>query len=140
MSKGKQPQRGWVRAPRRAKAPEMSAAFKAEVSAAAQAVIDEWKPRYVKEPPKDQRFNYIVDLYAKWHGKSLNFCATYACPGPTAISPSFEARFTRLEYVGGRQFNIAYMRHTEKWLTVEYARPLEECMETLRDDAWYHPN
>ena len=27
---------------------------------------------------------------------------------------SFEARFTRLEYVGEGKFNVAYMRHTDQ--------------------------
>src|SRR5262249_24357303 len=42
--------------------------------------------------------------------------------GPTAIKPTFEAPFVRLEYVGNRRFNLAYMRHTDKWWEVYQGR------------------
>jgi hypothetical protein len=140
MSKRMRSEWRWVRAPQGGKGPAIPDALKEEVTELAQAVVEEWKPRYIKEPPKDGRFNYIIDLYTKWHGKSLYFCATYACPGPTAISPSFESRFSRLEYTGGRRFNMAYMRHTGKWVTVAFGQTLEECSKALREDPWYQPS
>ena len=77
-----------------------------------EAVESVLKPRYVKPPPDEPRFNYIVDLFTKWHGRYFYFCSRYAVPGPNAIQPFFEDRFARLEYAGSNRFNLAFMRHT----------------------------
>jgi len=68
---------------------------------ATKLVEDVLKPRYVKPPPKKPQFNYITDVWTKWLGSTLYFGTTYACPGPNAISPSFESRFARMEHLGG---------------------------------------
>jgi hypothetical protein len=88
---------------------------------------------------KGYQFNYIVNLYAKWRGKYFYFCSTYACPGPRALSPSFEAYFTRLEYVGNNCFNLAYMRHTDKWWETMCGLTLGESFDTIRGNSLYHP-
>ena len=77
-----------------------------------------FKPQYIKPPPKKPRFNYIVDIYTKWHKNCLYFRAKFACPGPNALSPFFEDSFTRLAYMANGRFNLAYMRHTDKWCEV----------------------
>jgi hypothetical protein len=61
----------------------------------------ELKPEHIKPPPKNAKWNHIVDLYTKWHRKYFYFCAEYACPGPSAMSPYFEMGFARLKYTGG---------------------------------------
>jgi hypothetical protein len=98
-----------------------------------------WKrrPRNVKRKPKKPRFNYIIDLGIKWHRSSLYFIATYACPGPTAISPTFESKFARMEFVGNQPFNVSFMRHTGKWVEIYSRQTLDECLETVRDDYWF---
>jgi len=130
----------WVYAPRKPAKPTVPDALKAEVAEHAQALIEEWKPQYITEPPQDQRFNYIVDLYTKWFRNYFYFCARYACPGPTALSPFFESRFTRMEYIGDRRFNLAFMRHTGQWIEVEQGLTLNECLESIRSDGFYHPS
>jgi len=112
---------------------------RSEVTQRAQALVEEWKPSFIEKPPKGYRFNYIVDLYTKWRGKYFYFCTTYACPGPRALSPSFIAYFTRLEYVGNNRFNLAYMRHTDKWWETLRGLTLEDCLETIRGNSLYHP-
>src|SRR5262245_61816011 len=57
-----------------------------------------YKPTFIKPPPADARWNYVVDVSTKWHGPYLQFIAKYACPGPNAISPFFEDAFARLGY------------------------------------------
>jgi hypothetical protein len=76
------------------------------------------KSRYMQPPHEKPAFNYVTDIFAKWRGSSLYFCVTYACPGPNAISPSFEHRFARLNNAGGKRFHLAYMRYTEQWYTL----------------------
>ena len=48
-------------------------------------------------------------------------------PGPNAISPYFEARFARLEYLADDNYNLSYMRHTGQWWEIDRDLSLEEC-------------
>ena len=36
-----------------------------------------------------------------------------------------------MEYIGGRQFALAYMRHNDKWFTVFPSVTLAECLESI---------
>ena len=137
--RSKKPRKVWMYVPPKPPKPKVPEDLKVEVTAQAETLIEEWKPRFIKEPPKEYQFNYIVDLYTKWFRSYFYFCAKYACPGPTAISPFFETRFTRMEYVGGRRFNLAYMRHTGEWIEVEQGLTVNACMEAVRRDPYYHP-
>ena len=139
MQKKKRPAKIWVYAPRLAPGMKVPAQVKGEVARQGQTLVEEWKPRFIEKPPKGYRFNYIVNLYTKWRGKYFYFCSTYACPGPRALSPSFEAYFTRLENVGNNRFNLAYMRHTDKWWETMRGLTLDESFETIRDNSLYHP-
>jgi hypothetical protein len=128
----------WVFSP--SKQSNLSDDVKAKVTAKAKDIIDTvLKPKHVKPPAEDKPFNYIVDIYAKWHGSYFYFCAKYACPGPNAISPYFEVKFARLEYVGNNQFNLAYMRHTEKWWELYTELSLVECLKAIRDEPHFLP-
>ncbi len=96
------------------------------------------KPRYVKPPKEDQRFNYITDIQAKWFRKKFYFVATYTCPGPNALSPTFEAKFARMEPLGDGTFALYAMRYTGKeWVGVYDALTVDECMAAIRDDPWF---
>lgn len=35
--------------------------------------------KYVEPPPKHPKFNYVIGLSTKWHGRYFYFVATYAC-------------------------------------------------------------
>ncbi|MDB5307849.1 MAG: hypothetical protein JWO38_2051 [Gemmataceae bacterium] len=65
--------------------------------------------------------------------------ATYACPGPNAISPSFETNFARLEHIGGGRFDLAFLRHTGRWWPLLSGATLDECLNSVRDDPWFQP-
>jgi len=113
---------------------------KNEITAKADEIVQTvFKPRYVKPPPKKPRFNYIVDIYTKWHKNCLYFRAKFACPGPNALSPFFEDSFTRLAYVANGRFNLAYMRHTGKWCEVFTDLSMEEAFAAIRDEPFFHP-
>jgi hypothetical protein len=130
----------WVYSPRSSKAsrPALAAAVKAQVETKARDLLDEvLKPRYVKPPPEDERFNYVTDLILKWHGSSLYFIAVYACPGPNALSPSFESRFARMRHAGGGRFDLSFMRYTGEWVELYHGLTVEQCLESIRDDPWF---
>ena len=139
MAKNRRPAKIWVYSPRPVPGTKVPIDVKSEVNQRAQALVEEWKPLFIEKPPKGYQFNYIVNLYTKWRGRYFYFCATYACPGPRALSPSFEAYFTRLEYVGNNRFNLAYMRHTDKWWETLRGLTLADCLKTIRNNSIYHP-
>src|SRR5438067_11423408 len=128
------PTKTWVYAPPAQPKPKVPDEVKARVQAEADRLIEAFKPQYVKPPPEGWQFNYVTDLYTKWHRSYLYLYATFACPGPNALFPSFEAPFTRLEYAGGNRFNLAYMRHTGKWQEVYPRLTLDEAMAGIRDE------
>ena len=119
----------------------VDASIKAEVETNAKELIENvLKPKYVLPPKKDEQFNHITDIGAKWHGNYFYFCSIYACPGPDALSPSFESRFARMEPIGGDRFALYSMRYTGKeWVGVYDALTIDECMKAIQDDSWFVP-
>ena len=112
----KKPKRAWVWAPRKPTPPPVPDVLKAEVEAKANALIRDFlKPTYVERPPKDKRWNDLTGISTKWHRSFFYLIGMYASPGPYALSPTFESKFARIEYVGDGRFNLAYFRHTGKW-------------------------
>ena len=130
----------WVYSPPRPPKPRVPDTVKAEVDAKASELVESTlKPKHVKPPPDDERFNYIVDIYTKWFRSYFYFCATYRSPGPRAITPSFEVRFARLEYVGAKRFSLSFMRHTGQWWELYPDLSLEECLAAIRDEPYFFP-
>jgi hypothetical protein len=131
----------WVWAPSSGAAhPALDAAAKARVEAKARELVEKvLKPRSIEPPPapEEARFNYITDITLKWHGSALYFVAVYACPGPYALSPSFESRFARMRHAGGGLFDLAFMRHTGQWVELYQGLTVEKCLESIRDDPWF---
>ena len=97
------------------------------------------KPEHIKPPPTDNDFNYLVDIYSKWYRNYFYFCAKYNCPSPNAISPSFERKFARMEYVGNERFNLSYMRHTEQWWEIYQELTMLECLKLISEGAHFMP-
>lgn len=130
----------WVFSPSKQAKPKLPNAIKENVTAKANNLIDTiLKPKHVKPPSKNEKFNYIVDIYSKWARNYFYFCSKYACPGPNAISPYFEAKFARIEYIGNEQFNLAYMRHTGQWWELYTELSLVQCLEAIRNEPHFLP-
>jgi hypothetical protein len=82
----KQPKR-WMFSPPKPAKPTVSETLKAEVEAEARELIDTvLKPQHLKPPPKDQRWNYIIDMGAKWYRGYFYLFSTYACRPPSSRS------------------------------------------------------
>ena len=127
-------------APKKLPAEKVPGDLKAAVVAKATELIESvLKPKHIQPPPKKPRFNYLIDVWSKWHRHFFYFGTTYASPGPNAMSPTFETQFVRMEYVGGRRFALAYMRHTGKWFTVYPSLTLDECLEVIEGHELFHP-
>lgn len=119
----------------------VSASFKAEVEAKAKELIDNvLKPKHVLPPPNDERFNYIVDIRAKWYRNFFYFYSVYACLGPNVLAPSFESMFARMEPLPGGTFALYFMRYTGKeWVGIFDALSLDESMKAIAGDEWFVP-
>ena len=130
----------WQYVPVKPKPPKVPTTLKAEVETRASQLIDEvLKPQHLKPPPEDERFNYIADIYGRWYRPYFYVCSRYNSPGPAAISPFFEAKFARMEYVAGVRFNLAFMRHTGQWFEVYRDLSLDACLAAISDDPMFHP-
>ena len=118
----------------------LSASLKAEVQAKAADLIENvLKPKHVVTPPEDGRFNYIIDIGAKWYRNYFYFVSTYACPGPNALSPTFESKFAKMEYLGNARFALYFMRHTGEWVGLYDALSVDESLKAIQDDPWFVP-
>ena len=119
--------------------PAISPSLKGEVETKARELIDKiLKPKYVQPPKKDERFNCVADIGAKWYRNYFYFIASYACPGPDAPSPTFEHKFARMEPLRDGTFALYAMRYTgNEWVGVFDALSVDECMQAIRDDPWF---
>jgi hypothetical protein len=130
----------WMYCPPKAPKPEVPDSVKAEVSAKAQELVDEHlKIKYLEPPPEKSNCNYLKDLSTKWFRSYFYFCATYFSPFPDAISPTFEIRFARMEYVGDGKFDLAYMRHTGQWWPIHFRLTIDECFKAIQDEPHFIP-
>lgn len=130
----------WSPGPSKIPKPKVTDFIKAKVSSEAQKLIETvLKPEHIKARAEDEKFNYIVDIFSKWHSRYFYFCSRYACPGPGAISPYFENKFARMEYIGKELFNLAFMRHTGQRCEIYHALTIKECMDSIKDEPFFQP-
>src|SRR5947207_570357 len=128
----------WAMYPRKTSTASLPEALKMEVTTRANELIDTvLKPKYIQPPPENPQFNYIVDIYGKWYHSAFYFCTTYCCPGPNAISPSFESKFARMQYAGKDRFHLSFMRHNGEWVELYTDQTVDECLTAIKDDPWF---
>lgn len=135
----KRPQKTWQFSTKKQKS-SPSEFEKSRVTIQCNELVEtELKPKYIEEPPPNTDRNYKVDIFTKWYRGFFYFCSRYNCPSPKAISPSFESRFARLEYIAPDRFDLAYMRHTGQWHEVQQGLTLKQCLEEIRTNPLFHP-
>jgi len=117
----------------------VSTSLKTEVETKAKELIEEvLKPRHIRPQPKGQLGNYMIDIGAKWNRGYFYFFTTYACPGPNALAPTFEAMLARMEPLAGGTFALYAMRYTgTEWVGVLDALSVDDCMKAIKDDEWF---
>ena len=132
--------KAWMFAPAKQAKSSISGTVKDEVDTKAKELIGKvLKPKHIQPPPTNASFNYITDITIKWIGSTCYFVSIYACPGPNAISPSFEEKFARMEHVGDAKFTLSFMRHTGKWVELYTGQTVDECMKAIQHDPWFMP-
>ncbi len=134
------PKKSWVYNPPKSAKPKVPEAVRQEVQAQANTLIETvLKPQHVKTPPDPPDLNYIIDIYAKWYRNYFYFCATYACPSPHAISPTFDTKFARMEYLENGRYRLSYMRHTGQWWELQSDVSMEKALEEVGEGGYFHP-
>ena len=132
--------RSWTFESSRQPKPKVSDSIKAEIKRKCDEFVESiLKPKHIIDPPKNNHYNYIVEIYTKWYRNYIYFCAKYHSPDPNAISPFFELKFARMEYVDKDQFNLSYMRHTNQWFEIFREQSIDECIESIDDMPIFIP-
>jgi len=140
MPKTVRPKKTWVYAPKKPTPPKVPEALKHEVETKANALVESvLKPKHVQPPPEDPQFNYIEGIATKWYRSYFYFYAIYRSAGPYALGGTFEAKFARLTYLDGARFSLAFQRYTGEWIEIYPDLTLDECLDAVRDDPWFHP-
>ena len=108
---------------------------------AEQRIEEKFRPGLSNQAEAAQKhgFNYVVEIYTTWRGRYFYFCARYCSPRQEEEDVFFEVRTTRMEYIGDRRFNLAYMRHTGKWQEVFHGLSLEEGLATIESEELFWP-
>ncbi|VVB92306.1 Uncharacterised protein [uncultured archaeon] len=79
----KRRQKVWFFRPEKPPKPKVPENIKIEVETKAKELVESLlKPTYIKSPPEDYQFNYIVDIYASWYRSYFHFIAKYRCSAP----------------------------------------------------------
>ncbi len=55
------------------------------------------------------------------------------------MSPSFEAKFARMEHLGDGTFALYFMRHNGEWVGMYDALSVDESMKAIQDDPCFEP-
>lgn len=133
-------ERTWVYSPPKPARPKVPELVKSGVQQRADAFVEQTlTPRHVQPPPEEPRFNYVTRLYARWYRNYLYLCAEYICPEPGALSPTFEAKFARMEYAGPDRFHLAFQRHTGEWIELHPGISEAECYARIAENGYFHP-
>lgn len=129
-------QRTWVRTGRPPK-DAVTREAKARLLERVEAFVDsEYRDR-LRPPPKGHKWNYVHAYAVKWRGSFLYVIAKYACPGPNAISPEFDAPLARIGAFGHDRFSLWARRHNDEWLLLYDGITLDECFENMKADPWF---
>ena len=115
----------------------VSKAVKEGILAQAQTFLDKHYKYQILPPPKNPKWNYVVDYFVKWRGPYLYFIAKYICPFPDALTSDFDVAFARLGYFSRDRFTLWARRHNDQWLVIEPNLSLEECFKCMEKDPWF---
>jgi len=129
--------KSWSYKPSKPKVPD---SIKTELTTKAEHLIQTvLKPKFIKEMPKDHKFNYPVDIFSKWYKNYFYFCAQYYSPDSPSTSSSFDTKFARMEYQPDGNYTISYMRHTNQWQELFYDLTMEEALHDICEGPHFFP-
>jgi hypothetical protein len=130
--------RQWVWAPKHVRALPTEREKTEIVAACDKFVADVLKPRFLPEI-RPTKYNYVVNLYGKWHGGRYRFIQRLRSDDPDAIEREFDDSFARIDYIGAGRFDVMWMRHTGTWWRLYHSVSLAEALAAVEQDGHLHP-
>ena len=101
-------------------------------------LTETFKNQYLPKKP-NKEFNYLIDIYSKWHQNYFYLCEKYRSEHPNRIKDEFEMKFVRLKYTGKDQFEFSYFRHTGQWHVVSAGLTMGDCKEMILTNPVFQP-
>jgi hypothetical protein len=112
---------------------------KIEIKIYFQPLIENFKNQFINANP-NKEFNYLIDIYSKWHGNYFYFCEKYKSERENRIVDEFEVKFLRLKFIEKNLFELSYFRHTGQWQTVvPFGMTCQDCKEMILSNPVFHP-
>jgi len=77
----------WMYVPPKPAKPKVPEYLKPAVKSKADEFVESFlKPTFIKDPPKDYEWNYVVDIFTKWYQRYFYFCSTWRSQRPSESS------------------------------------------------------
>lgn len=131
-------QKSWIYSSKKSSTVKPSQTEKAAVQAYFQPLIEEFKQKCISKNP-DKRFNYLIDIYTKWHQSNFYICELLRAEYPNRIVDEFETKLVRLKYTEKDQFDLFYFRHTGQWQLILPCSTLASCKEMILANPLLQP-
>jgi len=128
------PKKVWVYAPKKVR-PKVSPKTKEVIKNKCDEFIEsKLKPTYVKKFNPNVKEQQRVDIYCKWYQHYVHFVEVFKDTRDDVISPEYEDRFFRLQYLSNGDLIPAYLRHTGQWQDLNWeGASLEACLSEMED-------
>ena len=129
----------WALNPKQTKA-NVPKATKEKLTKLANKLVEEkLKLRYVERPRKNQKINYVSDIYTKWVRNFFYFCAQYQSPEHNVRVQTFETKFARLEYLATGKYILSYQRHNGKWFETDRQISQAKALQVISNGGLFMP-
>lgn len=109
------------------------------MSLASEFIEEELRPRYVKRRRKNEKFNYLTDIYTKWSRNFFYFCAQYCSPDTDDMRSRFEMKFARLEYLSTGKYILSYQRHNGQWWETDRNISQSKAFQIIEEGGLFIP-
>ena len=109
--------------------------------------IDQWAEAWLRTkftPGLELRredpgpFNWPITVFSEWRGKAFYLCARYRTP-TGRIDDEFVVRSARMTMTGFGRFELAFLRHTGRWFTVERGLTVTQCLREIEGNEIFWP-
>ena len=111
---------------------------RAIVGACETFIRDVLKPRFLPEI-RPTEWNYVIDIHGAWVAGRYRFVQRYRSGMEHNLGEEFDAPFARIDRMGVDNFDIYWMRHTQKWWRLYISKTLVEALRILETDGILHP-